>query len=346
MKKLLSLALALALVFAAGCSANPAPGASGDPSPSTSDAPKPAEKQTFAAGCNASGGAFNVVGTGWCTLMNNVFDGKYSITAETTGGATSNMALLESGEIQFGMGGASSTYEAYNASADWTGGTKMLKSRLMWPMYPMGITAFALKSSGIENWDDMNGKTVGLGSKGSGVDSVLREILPALGINANIHNDTWANTVSAMKDGSVDVIITQTAGAWPSLTEIEATNEVNILELTDAQCETIMKVTPYYSKGEITAGTYKANADKAIQTCVMWAFAVCSEDLDADTVYEMVKATFEHYDDMITVYAGLAEGLKLDNIPNMPFLFHEGAIRYYTEQGITMAPIAEGFDVK
>lgn len=46
---------------------------------------------------------------------------------------------------------------------------------------------------------------------------------------------------------------------------------------------------------------------------------------------------------MVTVYAGLAGGLKLENIPNMPFLFHDGAIKYYQEQGIQMAEVAPGF---
>ena len=39
----------------------------------------------------------------------------------------------------------------------------------------------------------------------------------------------------------------------------------------------------------------------------------------------------------------LAGGLKLENIPNMPFLFHDGAIKYYQEQGIQMAEVAPGF---
>lgn len=109
MKKLkvfLSLLLTCALVFACvGCGES-----NNDP-----NAPK---LQTFSAGCSASGGAFNVVGTGWCTVMNSVFNGKYSITAETTGGATANTALIETGECQFGVGGASSTLEAYEGVAE------------------------------------------------------------------------------------------------------------------------------------------------------------------------------------------------------------------------------------
>ena len=75
----------------------------------------------------------------------------------------------------------------------------------------------------------------------------------------------------------------------------------------------------------------------------MWAFFIASENVDDEVVYELTKATWEHYDDMVTVYAGLAGGLKLENIPNMPFLFHDGAIKYYQEQGIQMAEVAPGF---
>jgi TRAP transporter TAXI family solute receptor len=326
MKKLkvfLSLLLTCALVFACvGCGES-----NNDP-----NAPK---LQTFSAGCSTSGGAFNVVGTG--------FNGKYSITAETTGGATANTALIETGECQFGVGGASSTLEAYEGVAEWTGGQKMVKSRVIAPMYEMSLTAFALSSSGIETWSDLEGKTVGLGSKGSGIDPVLRKLLDAMGINVTVHNDAWGTTVEALKDGTIDAVITQAAGAWPSLAETEATHEVNILPMTEEQVKIVCEMTPYYVQSYIPAGTYKANADKNILSCSMWAFFIASEDVDDEVVYELTKATWEHYDDMVTVYAGLAGGLKLENIPNMPFLFHDGAIKYYQEQGIQMAEVAPGF---
>lgn len=335
--------MALALVLVAGCgSSSSAPASQGD---SSSASESKAELQSFSAACSASGGAFNVVGTGWCTVMNKVFNGVYAFTAETTGGATANTSLIETGECQFGFGGTSSTYEAYNASADWTGGQKLVKSRVMWPMYSQSLTCFALSSSGITSWSDLEGKTVGLGAKGGGIDSILRQLLPAMGITCNYHNDTYTNEISAMKDGTIDAMVTMAAGAWPSLSELEATNEVNLLALTDEQCDIIIKMMPYYSKSAIPAGTYKCNADKDIQSCAQWAFAICSVDVDEETVYNLVKATFENYDDMIAVYAGLANGLKLENIPNMPFVFHDGAIKYYQEQGITMAAIADGFAV-
>lgn len=331
MKKLnvlVSLLLAVMLVFACvGCGNDP-----------TTEGPK-----TFSAGCSASGGAFNVVGTGWCTVMNSVFSGKYSITAETTGGATANTALIETGECQFGVGGASSTLEAYEGVADWTGGKKMVKSRVIAPMYEMSLTAFALSSSGIKTWSDLEGKTVGLGSKGSGIDPVLRKLLEAMDIHVNVHNDAWGTTVEALRDGTIDAVITQAAGAWPALAETEATHEVNILPMTEEQVNIVCNMTPYYVKSYIPAGTYKANANEDILSCSMWAFFIASEDVDDEIVYELTKATWEHVDDLTTVYAGLGSGLKLENIPNMPFLFHNGAIKYYQEQGIQMAEVATGF---
>ena len=182
-----------------------------------------------------------------------------------------------------------------------------------------------------------------MGSKGSGIDPVLRKLLDAMGINVTVHNDAWGTTVEALKDGTIDAVITQAAGAWPSLAETEATHEVNILPMTEEQVKIVCEMTPYYVQSYIPAGTYKANADKDILSCSMWAFFIASEDVDDEVVYELTKATWEHYDDMVTVYAGLAGGLKLENIPNMPFLFHDGAIKYYQEQGIQMAEVAPGF---
>lgn len=338
MKKILCLIMALAMVASlVACGSK-------TENPDDGSEQAPPEIVSYSVGCSASGGAYNIVSTGWCTLMNQVFPDKYSFTAETTGGASANTALIETGECMFGVGGAGSTFEAYNASAEWTQGQKMLKSRAMWPMYAMSLTCFCMADSGINSLNDLAGKTVACGSQGSG--SLLSDILPAIGIDIKVHNDTWANSVAALKDGTIDAVITMAAGAWPSLVETEATHEVKVLSFTDEQCEKVMEAYPYFVKSTIPAGTYKCNANEDIQSCAQWAYAICSEDLSADVVYELTKATFEHYDDMTAVYAGLGDGLKLENIPQMPFLFHEGAIKYYEENGVKMADIAAGFDVK
>jgi uncharacterized protein len=66
----------------------------------------------------------------------------------------------------------------------------------------------------------------------------------------------------------------------------------------------------------------------------MYSFVVVNEDLPDDLVYKIVKAVFEHHQDLVDAHPAAKETIPA-NVDRDTFLpFHPGAVRYYREIGV------------
>ena len=62
---------------------------------------------------------------------------------------------------------------------------------------------------------------------------------------------------------------------------------------------------------------------------------VAHEKMDADTAYKIVKAVFDHKDELVRTHKE-AENIKLENQKKdaSPIPWHPGALKYFAEKGI------------
>ena len=198
------------------------------------------------------------------------------------------------------------------------------------------------EAGNFDGLDDLDGKRVGLGQKSSSIDGTFTAIFEKMGITpAQIYNDTWAATITALKDGLIDAIVVQSPDPWPSLTELEATNEVSMIQMTDEELAVIKEMYPYYDYSVIQAGTYKANADFEIKTLCQWSVVAASADLSEQAVYDLCEATFSNYDDLALVNNALKLAVP-ENAAKVPVEWHPGAQRWYEEHNITLQEPIEG----
>ena len=79
--------------------------------------------------------------------------------------------------------------------------------------------------------------------------------------------------------------------------------------------------------------TYKGT-DNPVETFGVYATLVTSEEVSADKVYAVVKAVFDNFDRFKRThpaFAHLSKEAMIRNALSAPL--HEGAARYYREQG-------------
>ena len=329
MKKFTSLMMALLLMFSLT--------ACNDSQPAAEDSTEESETETqyYSVGTASSGGLMYAVGSGWANLMNNVSDGKYQFTAEETAGNAANIAMIESGEIEFCCNGVMSLYEGFEGNAEWTGGQKYQKIRVMFPLNEMVLTAFTLSDTGIKTLSDLNGKVVGLGSKGGAMDSLFRQFFEELGIvPADIYNDGWSATVSALSDGTIDAGITMQLAPAAALVELQATKDVTFLTFSDEELELLKELNPAFSDSVIAAGSYDGITED-IKTVGDIALMCCSVDAPDDLIYDLVKATFEHAEDMRLTHNAMSDW-SIERATSVIAEYHPGALKYYEEMGITI----------
>ncbi len=295
---------------------------------------KPSSPFRYSLGTSSSGGNFYLVGGGIATVLNNALPEYFTITSEETGGSTANLTMIQSGEMELGIAMTSSLAEAKEGTAEWTGGP-MDKVRGMIALYPSYMTMYSLSSSGINNITDFNGKIIGLGSKGAAMDSVLRGAYEIMGIKpSSIYNDGHGATASAVSDGQVDAAVLFAYPPFAAISELEATNNLNFIGLTEDQQKQLTDMYPFYTASTMPAGSYKGLKDD-LPTVSEWNMLVCSSDVPEEYIYLITKTLLENNPQLIEIHKSL-EYSTAENILNYNIPLHTGTIKYLEEAGITV----------
>ena len=145
--------------------------------------------------------------------------------------------------------------------------------------------------------------------------------------------------MQAMLDGKLDVFFRGGAIGSAVIEQLGLKKKFRVLDIGDAATGPAFKKylsRPGRSHGVIPAGTYKgqANGDKdVIAAATLFQMAV-RKSLPDDLVYNMVKLTWDHLDEVHRTAPGL-KSIKKDKPfvgVNMPL--HKAAVKYYREVGI------------
>ncbi|MEG2673224.1 MAG: TAXI family TRAP transporter solute-binding subunit [Ruthenibacterium sp.] len=341
MKKLIALALSTALVLsltACGGGTAPAPANSAAPAGSTTatadgTVAKPASPKKFSMASGSVGGNFYLMGGGVSQVLNKYAPDYFNFTCETTGGGSANLGMLQKGDAELGIAMTSSINEAMLGEADWTGGVKHDKLRGALALYPSWLTVYTLKSSGIKSMADLNGKIVGVGSKGMAMDPVFRQFFADNNITPKqIHNDGHSATATALGNGVIDAAILFAYPPFAAISELESTNDLTFIPLSTDEQKYLTDKYNFYTVDALPGGSYKG-APEDVQSVTEWNMLVSSADVSEDDVYMMVKTLCENQADMIAVH-GSAKFMTAENTIHSNIPLHAGAVRYLKEVGV------------
>ena len=110
---------------------------------------------------------------------------------------------------------------------------------------------------------------------------------------------------------------------------------MNLIPIDGELRDKIMEMCPYYAPLQIPADTYPKQPDP-VDTITIKATMVVDADLDADVVYALTAAIFDHKDE-IALENAKGQELSIENATDgMAVPFHKGAARYYAEHGVTV----------
>lgn len=293
----------------------------------------PSSPHKYSVAAGSVGGTFYLMGGGVAQIINKQLPDYFMFTSETTGGGTANMELLQAGDAELGIVNTSSLYESLRGEAEWTNGQIYDKIRGAAALYPTYFTCYTMESSGINSLSDLNGKKVGLGSKGMSMDSVMRQFFDDMGIvPAQIHNDGHAATATALGDGVIDAAITFSYPPFAAINELESTNSLKFIGMTSEEQAYFLDKYDFYKADELPANSYKGNPE-GVKGVSEYTTLVTTTEVSADEVYLMVKALYENQADLIAVHKS-AENMTTENVLKFNIPLHAGVVRYLKEVGI------------
>lgn len=288
---------------------------------------------SMTVGTASQGGTYFIYGTGLANLISEELG--VNASAEVTGGPVQNATLIETGDHQVGLVTMGPAYEAWTGESELAPGVEHKNLRALFPMYQTPFQVVALKSSGIDDVADLDGKRVSVGPAGGTAATYWPRFFEIVGVSPDVSYSGANDAVGQVKDGLIDAFAFAAGVPISAFAQIAAENDVNIFGFTPEQQQEILSQRPELSAFEIPGGLYEGFPDPQ-QTVAMWNFAVANADMPEGLAYEITKLVMENNDRMKQIHSSAAETVP-GNVDKNTFLpYHPGAVRYFEEAGISI----------
>ena len=317
----------LATAFAAAALAASLPGASAF-----------AQQKFVTIGTGGVTGVYYAAGGAICRLVNKD-RAKHNIrcSVESTGGSVFNVNTIKAGELDLGFSQSDVQYNAFKGEAQFKSGGAYGDLRAVFSVHPEPFTVLARKELNAKTLADMKGRRFNVGNPGSGTRASMEELLGAMGwkmgdfsLAAELKADEHG---PALCDGKIDGFFYGVGHPSANIQDPTTSCGARLLSVTGPAVDQLVSSRPYYARVTIPGGLYPNNPDPA-QTYGVLATVVASSKTPADTVYQVVKAVFDNFDEFKKLHPALAH-LKPENMvkDGLSAPLHDGAVRYYKEKG-------------
>ena len=284
--------------------------------------------ESFTVGTASQGGTYFAYGSGWANLVASELE--LSGGAEVTGGPMQNMALVHTGDAQFGMTTMGPAAESLAGTNPIAPGLEMTEACAIFPMYQTPFSVTALSSSDITTIADIPaGAKIGFGPAGSTSDTYFPRMMETLGIDFERRNGGWTDLGGQLQDGLLDVIAFAAGVPVPAVSQLEVQTDVNIIEFTEEEQASIMESFPV-SEFEIAADTYSSLDDDA-RSVSMWNFAIANCELPDSFVEAAVDVVMSDNARMVNIHSAAASTIPENWDKNAVLKWHPGAAKWFSE---------------
>ena len=276
------------------------------------------------------GGTYYIYGKGLALLLTKYLGSTF--TADATQGTQQNIVLLEQHKATLGLATMGVAREAWYGIG-WAKGTEHRSIRAIFPMYDQPFQFVAPKRLKLASLEGFAGKRIANGPKAGGSGTYIPRIFNSLGITATLRNGAFEELMRQVASGELDGLAAINGIPMAGLAELDAQLSLDYLQPSPDQIALVRKDLPESSPSLVPAGTYPSLTTD-YHTFGIYSFAVVNEDLSDDLVYKIVKAVFEHEQELVDAHPAARETIPA-NVDRDTFLpFHPGAVRYYREIGV------------
>jgi len=284
-------------------------------------------------------GVYYPTGGAICRLVNKGRkDHGIRCSVESTGGSVYNLNTIRAGELDMGVAQSDWQYHAYHGTSKFEDAGANKDLRAVFSVHPEPFTVVARADSGIKHFKDLKGKRVNVGNPGSGQRGTMEVVMGALGWTmddfALASELKSAEQSSALCDNKIDAMVFTVGHPSGSIKEASTSCDSVIVEVSGPEIDKLVKDNAYYRHAVIPGGMYQGT-DHDVKTFGVGATFVSSTNTPTDTVYHVVKAVFENFDDFKKLHPAFGVLNKEEMIKDgLSAPLHSGAEKYYEEAGL------------
>ncbi len=210
--------------------------------------------------------------------------------------------------------------------------------RAVFSLYLEPLTIVARDDAGIRHFDDLKGKRVNSGDPASGQHATLAVLMKAWGWTENdlgaVYELPSAEQKKPLCAGELDAVSFMLGHPSGSIRETTNACKSVLVEVSGPVIDKLVEEKVFYEHVSIPGGRYQGNPED-IRTFGVLATLVTSSKQPTETVYQLVKAVFENFDDFKKAHPALANLDKERMVKDgLSAPLHPGAVKYYKEAGL------------
>jgi hypothetical protein len=297
-----------------------------------------AQQKFVTIGTGGVTGVYYAAGGAICRLLNK--DRKshgIRCSVESTGGSAFNVNTIKAGELDFGMAQSDVHYNSLKGLAQFKDAGPYADLRAVFSVHPEPFTVLARKEANISKFEEFKGKRFNVGNPGSGTRASMEELLAAMGwklSDFSLASELKADEHGpALCDNKIDGFYYAVGHPSANIQDPTTTCGAKLIALTGPAVSKLLADKPYYAAATIPGGMYAANPQPT-ETYGVLATLVTSAKVPEETVYQLVKATFDNFDEfkkLHPAFANLDPAKMVKDGLSAPL--HPGAAKYYKEKG-------------
>lgn len=261
---------------------------------------------------------------------------------EATRGSVSNIdsvtARRPDRRLHFAIAQSDRVHQAYRGDAVWSEKGARRNLRTLFTMRDEAVTLVATADSKIERIEDLRGKRVNLGDRGSGYLRNSLDVLEAGGIGPEDLEPIYEAPTRAGRlliEGRLDALFYTVAHPNDNTADIAGAIALRIVPVSGPLADRLREKYPHYGETVIPDSLYPAalNGGDIKTVCVRSTFITSEEESD-EVVYEVTRAVFESLEELNGLDPPMRRLEMEEMLRGLLAPVHRGALRYYREEGL------------
>ncbi len=283
-------------------------------------------------GTATPGGGFPLYGGALADTINET-DPQLVVEPRNTKGSTENIPLLEAGELDIALCTGEPAYEAFEGIGRPKSDLKILAA-----MYSTAGMFIVRGDSPARTIDDLKGKPVAFGAKGSGLTILSRYVLEGLGLDQvkdfePIFLDKAGDGPTMVTDGRAAALWGGGVG-WPGFATLAQAGG-RFIAPTAEEAARIRAKHSFLKSTTLPANSY-AGQTAAIQSVGSWSFVLARPTLSDDIAYALARAIDKGHAALVKRLDQGVETTPANTAAAAPSaaLIHPGVRKYLKEIGL------------
>jgi uncharacterized protein len=292
------------------------------------------EKTKLVLGTATPGGGFPLYGGAVAEVV-NATDASLLIEPRNTKGSTENVPLLEEGKLDIALVQGEVAYEALAGV-----GRPPANLKIVAAMYSTPGMFVVRADSPYRTIDDLKGKPVAFGARGSGLVILARYVLDGLGLDQQ--KDFQAIYLERAGDGPAMVLDGRAAAlwgggiGWPGFTAVASSpGGARFIAPSAEEGARIRAKHSFLKAITIPAGAYPG-IDAPLNSVGSFSFILARPTLEDDSAYRFARALHRGESALVQKLAQARETTAANTAAGAPRqdLIHPGVLRYLREIGV------------